>query len=65
MSYMLLYPLLRVSCPDIDFANQPSLLRFAGGLLVCAFADDFFFYWVHRLLHTPFFYNRIHKIHHQ
>lgn len=27
--------------------------------------EDFAFYWGHRTLHTPFFYKRIHKIHHE
>lgn len=27
--------------------------------------EDFAFYWSHRILHTPFFYKRIHKIHHE
>lgn len=27
--------------------------------------EDFSFYWLHRALHTPFFYKHIHKLHHQ
>ena len=26
--------------------------------------DDFVFYWVHRLMHVPFFYRHFHKTHH-
>lgn len=27
--------------------------------------EDFIFYWGHRILHTPWLYNKIHKIHHE
>lgn len=27
--------------------------------------EDFVFYWTHRLLHLPYFYKKIHKIHHE
>ena len=27
--------------------------------------EDFGFYWGHRLLHTPWFYKKIHKVHHE
>ncbi|TGM10814.1 sterol desaturase family protein [Leptospira selangorensis] len=26
--------------------------------------QDFYFYWTHRLMHTRFFYKRVHKLHH-
>lgn len=26
--------------------------------------DDTYFYWTHRLLHHPFFFRRVHKVHH-
>lgn len=29
------------------------------------FCEDFSFYWGHRTLHTPYFYKKIHKIHHE
>ena len=29
------------------------------------FIEDFFFYWVHRILHTPFLYKTVHKVHHE
>ena len=27
--------------------------------------EDFVFYWSHRLLHTPFLYKHVHKVHHE
>lgn len=34
-------------------------------LLFASLMEDFVFYFSHRLLHTPFLYRHIHKIHHQ
>ncbi|EPG66696.1 sterol desaturase family protein [Leptospira wolffii] len=33
-------------------------------LLILAI-QDFYFYWTHRLMHTAWFYKRVHKIHHE
>ena len=37
-----------------------SVLQFIGFIMV----DDFLFYWLHRLMHLPFFYKHFHKRHH-
>ena len=42
----------------------PSFFTFVFHILICVFAEDFTFYWGHRLLHTPLFYQKIHKHHH-
>lgn len=34
-------------------------------LLALIFFQDFYFYWIHRLLHTDWFYKHIHYIHHK
>ena len=50
--------------PSFDFYNLPSysqhMLAFAFQFIFC----DFWFYWVHRIAHTPKFY-WIHKVHHE
>jgi sterol desaturase/sphingolipid hydroxylase (fatty acid hydroxylase superfamily) len=46
-------------------APLPSLLSLFWQFFVCAFINDIGFYWSHRLFHTPFFYQRYHKKHHQ
>jgi len=57
----LVFPLLK-----IDFSlNFPSFSVLLFQIFVSTCLEDFFFYFSHRLLHLPFFYKRIHKIHHE
>ncbi len=53
-----------LSNPDISF-EFPSLLRHLIFIRILHFADGFGFYWVHRIVHTPYLYKRIHKQHHK
>ena len=39
--------------------------EFLKNLVVYMFIFDTWFYWTHRLLHLPWFWKRIHKLHHQ
>jgi len=43
----------------------PSPATFALSLMFCMVIEDFVFSMSHRMLHTPFLYKHIHKIHHQ
>ncbi len=45
--------------------SYPSLLEVFIGIVVMAFYDDFVFYWIHRLIHHPRIYSKIHKKHHE
>lgn len=49
----------------IDLESIPSFYVFWFKVYLCIFIEDFFFYWSHRTLHRPFFYNKIHKLHHR
>ncbi|EFA78624.1 C-4 methyl sterol oxidase [Heterostelium album PN500] len=42
----------------------PSLPNLIFVLAVSFLLEDFYFYWIHRLLHQGFWYKHIHKIHH-
>lgn len=50
---------------SVSFTNS---LRYRGHTIsVCILSfiiEDFYFYWVHRLLHHPALYKHIHKVHH-
>jgi len=43
---------------------MPSWWTIAWQMVACLAVEDFYFYWIHRLLHYGPFYKHIHKIHH-
>lgn len=49
--------------PTISLATNPIL--FVAGLVLLPIWSAFHFYWVHRLLHVPFLYKRVHALHHR
>ena len=49
--------------PTITFASNP--IWFVLWLSLLPVWSAFHFYWVHRLLHVPFFYTRYHSLHHK
>lgn len=68
----LVLPLILVTHPlfallGADFAVE-SLPAWRTILLQLAFyfvVEDFAFYWIHRLLHTPWLYKNVHVVHHR
>lgn len=62
----LLPNILTNECPHrYDRESLPNLYEIISQLAICMLCEDFFFYFSHRLLHTDYFYNKIHKIHHE
>lgn len=49
--------------PVITFAESP--VWFVLALILLPIWSAFHFYWVHRLLHVPFLYKRVHALHHR
>lgn len=47
------------------YTHKNNIYRQFIDLILTALLDDFYFYWLHRLLHTRFFYKHIHYIHHR
>ena len=49
--------------PTITFAAHP--IWFCLAVMLLPIWSAFHFYWVHRLLHVPFFYTNVHSLHHR
>ncbi len=49
--------------PVMPIASNP--IWFVLGFLLLPIWSAFHFYWVHRLLHIPFFYKNFHSLHHR
>ncbi len=60
-----LFPYALAHNPQMFTMPVPGLGKLFAQLVLCYVTTDFFFYWAHRMLHTPFFYQRVHKQHHQ
>lgn len=43
----------------------PSLTTMAYQIAIFFVVEDMWHYWLHRMLHTPLLYKRVHKLHHQ
>ena len=44
--------------------SEHSALYYVLSTVFIIFFHDTYFYWIHRLMHQPFLYERIHKVHH-
>jgi len=51
--------------PNRSLETIPGFSTVIWQLVLSIFMEDFFFYWSHRLMHLPFLYKRVHKIHHE
>jgi sterol desaturase/sphingolipid hydroxylase (fatty acid hydroxylase superfamily) len=49
----------------MDIESYPGPFEIISQILIWMVIEDFFFYWGHRILHTKFMYQKIHKIHHE
>lgn len=49
--------------PVLTWADSP--VWFIALFLLIPLWESFYFYWIHRLLHVPFLYKRVHALHHR
>jgi len=67
---LIIFPLLYLSYPmftALGFSTAlplPSLFTFLWQLMFYMVMEDIVHYWLHRMLHLPYFYKWIHKVHH-
>ena len=61
---IVLLPILRntISSKEEDF---PTVQTFLFSIVVFLLCSEIYFYYIHRLLHTPWFYSKVHKVHHE
>jgi len=50
---------------SFDFADLPSYPKVLTQFVFCFLFAEFYFYWAHRLAHHPYFYDMVHKKHHE
>eukprot|EP00698_Gefionella_okellyi_P008041 TRINITY_DN1977_c0_g1_i4.p1 TRINITY_DN1977_c0_g1~~TRINITY_DN1977_c0_g1_i4.p1 ORF type:complete len:277 (-),score=26.69 TRINITY_DN1977_c0_g1_i4:96-872(-) len=58
-------PLLTWLGMSLDWHHAPTLWNLVETCIISMLIEDTYFYWMHRALHTPFLYKRIHKVHHE
>ena len=60
-------PIVRALGLETSYAatDLPSAATTASHMLFCLIVEDAMFYTSHRLMHTPFLYRTIHKLHHE
>ncbi|KAI5781173.1 fatty acid hydroxylase superfamily-domain-containing protein [Geopyxis carbonaria] len=61
--HLLLERVCRVGTP-YRFGTFPNILEIFVDVISSIILCEFMFYWSHRILHQPFFYRHIHKVHH-
>ena len=49
--------------PMLEWATNP--IFFIALFLIIPLWESFYFYWIHRFLHIPFFYKHVHALHHR
>ncbi|MEO1264595.1 MAG: sterol desaturase family protein [Pseudomonadota bacterium] len=49
--------------PVLTWSESP--VWFVALFLLIPLWESFYFYWIHRLLHVPFFYKHVHALHHR
>jgi 4-alpha-methyl-delta7-sterol-4alpha-methyl oxidase len=60
---LILWPFIRKT--GIHSGELPSILEISWQIGLFLIIDDFIFYWAHRILHTKWFYKKIHALHHK
>ena len=61
----MMFPVFTWFGMQTDTASLPSFQTLMWQLIISILIDDTWFYWGHRLLHTPWLYRHIHKQHHR
>jgi len=71
LHFFLEAPMIALSHPILQFLGMetslplPAWTTIAWKIAVFFVIEDFYFYFIHRLLHVPWFYKNVHKIHHE
>ena len=63
LSVVALWPLLRLT--NIHMTGLPPWWEVLWQVVFFIYLDDFLYYWMHRTLHRPGLYERVHALHHR
>ena len=50
---------------ELSFERYPGIFEVAWQLFFIMILSDAYNYWCHRMLHCPFLYSKVHKVHHE
>jgi sterol desaturase/sphingolipid hydroxylase (fatty acid hydroxylase superfamily) len=65
VTVVMFHPQVRAWTQLMDLPNQRGWLYYFLIFPVLLFLHDAYFYWAHRLMHLPWLYKRVHRVHHQ
>jgi sterol desaturase/sphingolipid hydroxylase (fatty acid hydroxylase superfamily) len=62
---VMFHPSIRPWTRLMDSPDQRGWIYYFAVFPILLFLHDTYFYWAHRMMHLPWFYKKVHRVHHQ